>query len=131
MKNLIIILFLIFSYSSYSQDLNGIYFVTKIITTEQGDKILFIKNDTINGIIMMDNDDLKVDSSFLKVKINKCYYFELEADLQKYRGEGNDGGIVISSKNKFKKIWDVKKNGPVPYIFSAKNLKGLYVKNNR
>ena len=117
-----------FSYSSHRQDFNSLYCVTKIITTKQGDRILFIENDTINGIIMMDNDDLKVDSSFLKVKINKCYYFELEVDLQKYRGEGNDGGIVISSKNKFKKIWDVKKNGPVPYIFSAKNLKGLYVK---
>jgi YHS domain-containing protein len=128
MKNILIIILFTFSIFSYSQDFNGIYSVTKILTSDDGEKILFITNDKIKGIIIMDNDDLKVNSSFKKIKKGKDYYFTLEVDEKKYRGE-NDGYAIISSSGKIKRIWDVKKDGAMPYIFTAKNVKGLYVEN--
>lgn len=68
MKNIFLIFLFTLSFCSYSQDYNGVYSVTKIITSDDGDKILFIKNDKIKGIIVMDNDNLKVNSSFTKIK---------------------------------------------------------------
>ncbi|TPG37737.1 MULTISPECIES: hypothetical protein [Flavobacterium] len=130
MKNIFLIFLFTLSFSSYCQDFSGVYSVTKIITSDDGDKILFIKNDKIKGIIVMDNDDLKVNSSFTKIKKGKDYYFNLEVDAKKYRGQ-NDGYAIISSSGKIKRIWDVKKDGAMPFIFTAKNLKGLYVKNKR
>lgn len=127
MKKIYLIILFTLSFSIYSQEFNGIYCVTKIILSDDGDSILFIKNKEITGIIVMDNDELKIDSLFTKVLIGKDYYFNLKIDKKKYRGK-NDGYAIISLSGKIKRIWDVKKDGVMPYIFTANNLKGLYVR---
>jgi len=111
----------------FAQNYDGTYKVNKIITSDDGDKIFIITNDSIKGIVIMDNDSLKIDTTFVKIKKNKCYNFNLSLDKKKYRGE-DDGYAIISSKGKIKRIWNVKKDGKMPLIFTADNVIGLYIK---
>lgn len=124
-------LFLIFSLSDFcsQQEIKGTYEVYKITITEDGDHFLFIKNEKDTGLVVMDNDSLKVDNTFKKIKTNKKYVFILEKERKRiYRGEQPSGYMIILNSGQIKKIWDISKDGEMPSIYTAKNIKGLYIK---
>lgn len=128
MKTFMLIFLFMFASACSAQQVNGHFTVYKIITTEDGDSVLFIKNSMINGIVVMDNDSLTVDDTFKKIKLQSKYTFILDRDEKNFRGEPIGGYMIISNSGNTQKIWDVKKDGPMPMIFSARNLHGLYIK---
>ena len=64
MRTILLILLLMTMASCSAQKVDGNFTVYKIVTTEDGDSVLFIKNTMMNGIVVMDNDSLKVDMTF-------------------------------------------------------------------
>jgi len=122
---LIVLLLYIFTAASYGQD---IYTVYKITVTEDGDHILFIKNEKDTGLVVMDNDSLKVDNTFKEIKTNRKYLFVLEKDEKSFRGQQPSGYMIILNSGKTQKIWDTAKDGDMPSIYTAKNVKGKFIK---
>lgn len=125
---LIVFLFIIFSSIAFSaQQISGDYTVYKITKTEDGDYILFIKNDVETGLVVMDNDTLVVDKNYKNISEGKKYFFLLEKDEKKFNGEQPSGYMIILNSGQTQKIWDVKKDGVMPQIYTAKNVKGLSI----
>lgn len=128
MKLLLSFLFIAISSVAVSaQQVSGIYSVSKITKTEDGDYILIIKNDSEVGLVVMDNDALVVDKNFKKICEGKQYLFLLEKDAKSFNGEQPSGYMIILNSGKTQKVWDVKKDGAMPQIYNAKNLKGLSI----
>lgn len=126
---IIILLFILSASNLFAQqEVKDEYKVYKIETTEDGDYILFIKNEKDIGLVVMDNDSLNIDKSFKKIKLNKKYYFVLEKDDKVFRGEPAGGYMIISNSGNTKKIWDVQKDGEMPSIYTARNVKGIHIK---
>ena len=122
----LVVVFWIFSVcSAQGQD---IYEVYKITVTEDGDHILFIKNEKDTGLVVMDNDSLKIDNTFKEIKPNGKYLFVLEKDEKSFRGQQPNGYMVILNSGKTQKIWDVAKDGDMPSIYTAKNVNGKFIK---
>lgn len=125
---LIVFLFIIFSSIAFSaQQISGDYTVYKITKTEDGDYILFIKNGVEAGLVVMDNDSLVVDKNYKNISEGKKYFFLLEKDEKKFNGEQPSGYMIILNSGQTQKIWDVKKDGVMPQIYTAKNVKGLSI----
>lgn len=128
MRTIFLILLLITISGCSAQQVDGRFTVYKIVTTEDGDSVLFIKNTMTSGIVVMDNDSLKVDKTFKKIELEGKYRFVLDQDEKKFSGQPAGGYMIISNSGNTQKIWDVKKDGPMPLIFNAKNVQGLYIK---
>lgn len=128
MKALYLFLFLsIFNFCA-QQEIRDTYDVYKIMVTEDGDHILFIKNEKDTGLVVMDNDSLKVDDTFKEIKANRKYLFVLEKDEKSFRGQQPSGYMIILNSGKTQKIWDVARDGNMPSIYTAKNLNGNFIK---
>jgi hypothetical protein len=128
MKLLLSYLFvLVSSIACSAQQISGDYTVYKITKTEDGDYILFIKNDVETGLVVMDNDSLVVDKNYKNISEGKKYFFLLEKDEKKFNGEQPSGYMIILNSGQTQKIWDVKKDGEMPSIYTAKNVKGLFI----
>lgn len=125
-----VLLILLFNISNFctQHEIKDTYEVYKITVTEDGDHIFFIKNAKDTGLIVMDNDSLKIDSSFKEIKPNGKYLFVLEKDEKSYRGQQPKGYMVILNSGKTQKIWDVTKDGDMPSIYTAKNVNGKFIK---
>ncbi|SHM42759.1 hypothetical protein [Flavobacterium chilense] len=105
-----------------TQNYSGQYKVVKI---DAG--AIFIEHNNYKAIIVYGNDSLVINKSYRKIKVGKKYYFNLPQKMED-KTRLNSGFIMLDSINGNKKIWDVKKDGPLPDIFFARNVKGLYVK---
>jgi hypothetical protein len=128
MKTILLILLLNISNFCTQQEIKDTYEVYKITVTEDGDHILFIKNEKDTGLVVMDNDSLKVDSTFKEIKPNRKYLFVLEKDEKSFRGQQPNGYMIILDSGKTQKIWDVAKDGDMPSIYTAKNVSGKFIK---
>ncbi|AWH84212.1 hypothetical protein HYN59_03380 [Flavobacterium album] len=117
---------LIFALINFSRsgEIRDLYTVIKIYETE-AEPIFLIKNERNTGLIVSTNDTLEVDASFSKITIGTKYLFILNE--RKFRGE-TSGYMIIDESGKTEKRWDVKKDGEMPSIYKAKNVKGLYIK---
>ncbi|MET0944221.1 MAG: hypothetical protein ABWY22_02315 [Flavobacterium sp.] len=105
-----------------TQNYSGQYKVVKI---DAG--AIFIERDNYKAIIVHGNDSLVIDKSYRKIKVGKKYYFNLPQKVED-KTRLNSGFVMLDSINGNKKIWDIKKDGPLPDIFYAKNVKGLFIK---
>lgn len=117
----------IFSIAISAQTVSGIYKVCKITKTEDGDYVLVIKNDVETGLVVMDNDALIIDKTFKNITEGKEYFFLLERDEKSFNGEQPSGYMIILNSGKTQKVWDVKRDGAMPRIYTAKNVKGLSI----
>lgn len=117
----------VISITCSAQQVAGTYTVYKITKTEDSDYILFIKNDIETGLVVMDNDTLLVNDKFKNISEGKKYFFLLEKDEKSFNGQQPSGYMIILNSGKTQKIWDVKKDGVMPQIYTAKNVKGLQI----
>jgi hypothetical protein len=125
MRSLCIILLFVSSGFLADQEVKDVY---KVVDIENDDHIYFIRNDNGTGMVVSDNDSLKVDASFTKIEVNKKYFFVLNE--RKFRGKASSGYMILDSSGKNHKIWDVERDGEMPKIYTAKNIKGSYIQDN-
>lgn len=125
MKFLLLIFAFLLTNFQFNQDISNIYEVYKIIDIDKDDFIFFIRNEQDMALIVRDNNSLVIDSSFQKIEIGKKYLFVLTE--RKFRGRETSGYAIIDSLGKNHKIWDVSKDGKMPDICIAKNVKSCYI----
>lgn len=125
-----LIIFFLLSAILFAQSKSDFYRVSKITKTVDGNYILFIKNDVETGLVVMDNDELVIDKTFKNISEGKEYSFLLEKDEKSFNGEQPSGYMIILNSGKTQKVWDVKKDGAMPQIYTAKNVKGLFINEN-
>jgi len=128
MKSFLALFTLTFFCFCTQQEIKDTYKVYKMIITEDGDHIFYIKNEKDVGLIVMDNDSLIIDDSFKKIKTNQEYIFQLEKDKKSFSGQQPSGYMIILNSGKTQKVWDVVKDGEMPSIYTAKNINGGYIK---
>lgn len=114
--------FLMLNFSS-NEEVRDTYTVIKIYETD-AEPLYLIQNEKNTGLIVGTNDSLDIDDSFRKIESGKKYFFVIEE--RKFRGE-TSGYIILDNNRIEQKIWDVKKDGEMPSIYIAKNVKGRYI----
>lgn len=125
MGKYICIFFIIFAFSCVStkNQIKSKYLITKIDYLDDGTPFIYVKNDTINGIIIDWNDKLEIKNA-IKIEEGKSYSLDLK------RIENNSRGVISkyaleSTKGTYKIIWN--KNDNVPLVlFEALNLNELW-----
>lgn len=132
MKQIIIILsfFLAASCSSNKiKDLKqeSLSEVTKIDFLDDGNPIIYIKTDSLQGIIIEDNKTLKTKKE-IKIEVGKKYPISLIRFDTNYRGSTSEY-IISSSKGTEKVIWREKDSLPL-VLYRATNLNGLWLIKN-
>ena len=98
--------------------------VTKIEFLDDGNPIVFIKTDSLQGIILEDNKMLKTKKA-IKIELGKKYPISLIRIDRNYRGK-TDEYIITSSKGTEKVIWRDSDGLPL-VLYRATNLNGLFL----
>lgn len=101
--------------------------VTKIEFLDDGNPIIYIKTDSLQGIIIEDNKMLKTEKA-IKIEVGKKYPISLIRIDKTYRGK-TDEYIIASSKGTEKVIWRDKDGLPL-VLYRATNLNGLWLTKN-
>lgn len=101
--------------------------VTKIEFLDDGNPIIYIKTDSIQGIIIEDNKILKIEKA-IKIELGKKYPISLIKFDTNYRGK-TDEYIISSSKGTQKVIWRDSDGIPL-VLYKANNLNGLFLVEN-
>lgn len=101
--------------------------VTKIEFLDDGNPIVYIKTDTLQGIIIEDNKMLKTKKA-TKLELGKKYPISLTRIDHNYRGVTSEY-IISSSKGTEKVIWRYKDGLPL-VLYRATNLNGLWLTKN-
>lgn len=101
--------------------------VTKIEFLDDGNPIVYIKTDTLQGIIIEDNKMLKTIKA-TKIELGKKYQISLIRIDKNYRGSTSEY-IISSSKGTEKVIWREKDSLPL-VLYRATNLNGLLLTKN-
>lgn len=102
--------------------------VTKIEFLDDGNPIVYIKTDSLQGIIIEDNKMLKTTKA-TKIELGKKYPLSLIRIDNNYRGETSEY-IISSSKGTEKVIWRYKDGLPL-VLYRATNLNGLWLTDNK
>lgn len=101
--------------------------VTKIEFLDDGTPIVYIKTDSIQGIIIEDNKTLKTKKA-TKIELGEKYPISLTRIDRNYRGRTSEY-IISSSKGTEKVIWRDKDSLPL-VLYRATNLNGLWLIRN-
>lgn len=101
--------------------------VTKIEFLDDGNPIVYIKTDSLQGIIIEDNKMLKTKKA-TKIELGKKYPISLTRIDKNYRGRTSEY-IISSSKGTEKVIWRDKDSLPL-VLYRATNLNGLWLITN-
>lgn len=101
--------------------------VTKIEFLDDGNPIIYIKTDSLQGIIIEDNKMLQTNKS-TKIELGKKYPLSLTRIEHNYRGSTTYYSIE-SSKGTEKIIWREKDGLPL-VLYRASNLNGLFLVKN-
>lgn len=101
--------------------------VTKIEFLDDGNPIVYIKTDSLQGIIIEDNKMLKTIKA-TKIELGKKYQISLIRIDKSYRGSTSEY-IISSSKGTEKVIWREKDSLPL-VLYRATNLNGLLLTKN-
>ena len=102
--------------------------VTKIDFLDDGKPVIYIKTDTLQGIILEDNEALNTAKA-IKIEVGKKYPISLIRIDNNYRGK-TDEYIISSSKGTEKVIWRDADGLPL-VLYKAANLKGLFLVNDK
>lgn len=101
--------------------------VTKIEFLDDGNPIVYIKTDSLQGIIIEDNKMLKTQKA-IKIELGKKYPISLFRIDKNYRGRTTYYSIEFS-KGTEKIIWREKDSLPL-VLYRANNLNGLWLTKN-
>lgn len=101
--------------------------VTKIEFLDDGNPIIYIKTDSLQGIIIEANKTLQIKKS-TKIELGKKYPLSLTRIDYNYRGSTTYYSIE-SSKGTEKIIWREKDGLPL-VLYRANNLNGLFLIKN-
>lgn len=131
MKKILITISIVFliccsSYKIKDTEQKKISKVTKIDFLDDGIPIVYIKTDSVEGIIIEDNKMLDLENT-TKIEVGKEYSFSLIRIDKNYRGSTTYYALK-SSKGTEKIIWNEKDGLPL-VLYKANNLKGLRVSN--
>lgn len=121
-----IILFSFTTYKNLTQD-SLEYTITKIDFLDDGNPIIYIKTDSLQGIIIEDNKSLHTKKA-TKIELGKKYSISLIRIDYNYRGSTTYYSIA-SSKGTEKIIWREKDGLPL-VLYRATNLNGLWLIKN-
>ncbi|MFH6961658.1 hypothetical protein ACHRVK_03640 [Flavobacterium plurextorum] len=97
--------------------------ITKIEFLDDDTPIIYIKTDTLSGIIIEDNKMLNIKKG-VKMELGKRYPLSLTRIDKNYRG-GTTYYSIASSKGTEKIIWREKDGLPL-VLYLANNVNGLY-----
>ena len=101
--------------------------VTKIDFLDDGEPIIYIKTDSLQGIIIEDDRTLETKKA-TKIELGKRYPISLTRIEHNYRGR-TDEYIITSSKGTQKVIWRYDDGLPL-VLYRASNLNGLWLIKN-
>ena len=101
--------------------------VIKIEFLDDGNPIVYIKTDTLQGIIIEDDKTLETKKA-TKIELGKRYPISLTRIEHNYRGR-TDEYIITSSKGTQKVIWRYDDGLPL-VLYRASNLNGLFLIKN-
>lgn len=99
--------------------------VTKIEFLDDGNPVVYIKTDSLQGIIIEDNKMLKTKKA-TKIELGKKYPISLIRIDRNYRGRTSEY-IIASSKGTEKVIWRDSDSLPL-VLYRATNLNGILLK---
>lgn len=97
--------------------------ITKIEFLDDDTPIIYIKTDTLSGIIIEDNKMLSTKKG-IKIESGKKYPLSLTRIDKNYRGTTSEY-IISSSKGTEKVIWRYKDGLPL-VLYRAENVNGLF-----
>ena len=127
-KNLALIFFIFFASCSLTKvkdvQQEPLSEVTKIEFLDDGKPIIYIKKDTLEGIIIEYSKMLETKKD-VKIGVGKKYLISLTRIDRNYRGTTSEY-IIASSKGTEKVIWSRKDSLPL-ILYRANNINGLYI----